>query len=100
RHPPPLHPFPTRRSSDLSTSTCSSSVLTPGSTTAMKSDRLISLMRFIRASDNTIPPLTGTHPPTYPCPAPRGVTGIRWRLAKRRSEEHTSELQSRSDLVC
>ena len=34
------------------------------------------MMRLIRAIDSAIPPRTGTHPPTYPCPDPRVVTGI------------------------
>src|SRR5206468_8991241 len=39
-------------------------------------------------------------------PLPSGQDGMklaggrRWRRSRRRSEEHTSELQSRSDLVC
>src|SRR5438067_11596475 len=53
-----------------------SAVITPGSIIAIASPKLISVMRFIRISDNAIPPRAGTHPPTYPNPAPRAVTGI------------------------
>src|SRR5437868_9422215 len=34
-----------------------------------------------------------------PCPAEATTSGKLWRI-RRRSEEHTSELQSRFDLVC
>ena len=39
-------------------------VLTPGWTTATKSAALISRMRFMRSSESTMPPRTGTQPPT------------------------------------
>src|SRR5437667_6927806 len=58
--------------------------MTPGWTTATKSRALISMMRFIRANDRTMPPRDGTQPPTYPKPAPRAVTAMWCRLAKRR----------------
>src|SRR5437879_5465480 len=44
--------------------------MTPGWTTATKSRALISMMRFIRANDRTMPPRDGTQPPTEPKPAP------------------------------
>src|SRR5207253_11235524 len=76
RHPRDLHSFPTRRSSDLSTS------------------------------------LRGAHTPIYASPQqvrgeapdPRDdvhALGVIWyQLLTGRSEEHTSELQSRGHLVC
>src|SRR5206468_7598317 len=67
-----LHSFPTRRSSDLlqATSTTQTSESSP--------------MRAIRASGRSAPSFSGS---------PQDGE-------KLRSEEHTSELQSRSDLVC
>ena len=41
-----------------------SAVMTPAWTTATKSAALISLIRFMRSSDSTMPPRTGTQPPT------------------------------------
>src|SRR2546430_13549769 len=52
-------------------------------------------MRVSRSRPSTIPPSRGTAPPANPVPPPRGTTGTSWR-----SEEHTSELQSQSNLVC
>src|SRR5690606_41855287 len=69
-----LHSFPTRRSSDLSAS----------------------------ATDSSSPPLVEQYAETAPHPHTALETpGVR-RLALRRprSEEHTSELQSRENLVC
>src|SRR5690606_41613730 len=83
-HPPRRHPFPTRRSSDLAS----------------------------HDHDGVYAPLTHSHP-EY-APADHGhseyaavshthgiadVTGLRTELDDR-SEEHTSELQSRENLVC
>ena len=39
-------------------------VMTPGCATTTKSPALISLMRFMRSSESTMPPRTGTQPPT------------------------------------
>src|SRR5438105_12477483 len=74
RHPRPLHSFPTRRSSDLTTR--EGSPVTRSPSTATTSSAPTS-----RAGSET------TLSPTVTRPA-------------RRSEEHTSELQSRVDLVC
>src|SRR5207247_11336532 len=75
-HPPPLHSFPTRRSSDLpparwATNRPRSTILTPVSPTLLRmaSDALDLVLR-LSFFDSL------------------------------RSEEHTSELQSRVDLVC
>ena len=56
-------------------------VTTPGSTTATMLAVSISRMLFIRSSARTMPPQTGTAPPERPVPPPRGVTGMRARLA-------------------
>src|SRR2546428_10398078 len=40
------------------------------------------------------------HPPAQASDSPVGMVVLGWRLGVERSEEHTSELQSRSDLVC
>src|SRR5699024_12451240 len=73
RHLPVLHSFPTRRSSDL-----------PSPTGRGPS---------ARAERTTGEPQRMSHPPSQPS-ADLG------RAAVPRSEEHTSELQSRFDLVC
>src|SRR5437773_6390426 len=72
RPPRNLHSFPTRRSSDLETG---------GSSLLITFD---------------------PHPLKILAPerAPRMLTTRRQKLAWRRSEEHTSELQSHHDLVC
>src|SRR5206468_11079804 len=84
----PLHSFPTRRSSDLG---------------IIDSDL-----------QSKLDPLFGTHASRAPGPvslerdaldlrSDLSYEGWRWRLGiqkRKRSEEHTSELQSRSDLVC
>src|SRR5699024_12527295 len=75
-HPPPLHSFPTRRSSDLNSS----------------------LHKLLI----TIPLRSSRMAPTTTWVLPNRPRRPRSRLGKTqvRSEEHTSELQSRFDLVC
>src|SRR5699024_12545927 len=88
RHPahPDLHPFPTRRSSDLATARSASRTcwrwvaITPPSNSP---PRRVSASGYLASSSMT-----------WRDPVNR-FTGSR-----RRSEEHTSELQSRFDLVC
>ena len=48
---------------------------TPGSTTATRFSRSISLMRASACVASTMPPATGTAPPVRPVPPARGVTG-------------------------
>src|SRR5206468_11244421 len=74
--PRALHSFPTRRSSDLP--------LTGAPTSPS----------FRLAHCWSLPTLTTSGPNTW------SSSGRRWEAASARSEEHTSELQSRSDLVC
>src|SRR5207247_7800059 len=92
-HPPPLHSFPTRRSSDLGSAlyvgTPPPIAVTPRGKRehADAADKTQTISRFSRARPR------------------RGVrlhagTRVVAVLAGRRSEEHTSELQSRVDLVC
>src|SRR5690606_41732444 len=92
RHPPhpPLHPFPTRRSSDLLPTFLSckyNSVLMPPARSSAAS--LVASSRV--SSPNTVTSACTTVPPM--------PTGYRSRMSIR-SEEHTSELQSRENLVC
>src|SRR5439155_14799922 len=76
RHPPDLHSFPTRRSSDLT-----------------RRDPLQSSGRFHRGQSR--PTRRESRSLRTVGPAP-----LRFRGWARRSEEHTSELQSRGHLVC
>src|SRR5439155_10519879 len=78
-----LHSFPTRRSSDLSRPSCSPSVSASSSRFAIRS----ATRGSSRSSDS---------PPDFS--EARWCTRS-WSIV-RRSEEHTSELQSRGHLVC
>src|SRR5699024_11893489 len=77
---PPPHSFPTRRSSDLYVSTCSTT-----KSTVYVASTLIPNAARIRSSVSNCCRHMSTH--SLPALSPR-------------SEEHTSELQSRFDLVC
>src|SRR5207247_8341695 len=85
--PPTLPPFPTRRSSDLHMAEKDTSNATNGSAMSQ---------RFHRSD-------TRSHNAT-PSPVSTKITAMerRWVcvIERVRSEEHTSELQSRVDLVC
>src|SRR5206468_6254169 len=86
---PHLHSFPTRRSSDLGEvlkRECNQNDVAP--ITADRTRRLGDCSRDPRASDPFWESCTR-------CPRRPGPHG-----SDPRSEEHTSELQSRSDLVC
>src|SRR5690606_39924384 len=84
RAPPTLHPFPTRRSSDLAA----------GSRSARWRRLPPPCLRPPRRSP---PGWSGTSPP----PARHRAAAARAPAARPgRSEEHTSELQSRENLVC
>src|SRR5438034_11527832 len=72
-----LHSFPTRRSSDLTAYSSTSS-----STAADSTIRAKGVLRIPRSS------------------MMREITGMLVTAIATRSEEHTSELQSHSDLVC
>src|SRR5207247_8354236 len=94
-HPRPLHPFPTRRSSDLVKGGVAPPVLAgrlprAPNEIALGGRELRALHK--RVGDRTIS--RGAHGPV-----PLVVVG-QVVLSPERSEEHTSELQSRVDLVC
>src|SRR5205085_10737697 len=80
-HRPPraLHSFPTRRSSDLA---------------PQRLDQPRQLVRHPRPVGAVRDAVRGESP------VARGVSLEHRRLHERRSEEHTSELQSQSNLVC
>src|SRR5437870_13279573 len=73
-HPPPLHSFPTRRSSDL----------------PARPPQIFGAASSTRPCFSTNGPQEAT---------PTAASAVCGTLA-RRSEEHTSELQSRGHLVC
>src|SRR5206468_8744709 len=76
-----LHSFPTRRSSDLVTSSCSR----PSTCRRRWRHSIPRVQTTSRRSESKL----------------RQDSHQRWlSCARTRSEEHTSELQSRSDLVC
>src|SRR5205807_9286545 len=77
--PHPLHPFPTRRSSDL-----------PRAISAMPAPRSSARPRAAAPSRSARPSSTARRPTLR-------ATGAR---ARSRSEEHTSELLSPCNLVC
>src|SRR5207249_12190874 len=77
RHPPDLHSFPTRRSSDLQ----------------LTLNHGVYLTKAVGGTPVAIDAVALWKPQLV-------VVDIEMRLPERRSEEHTSELQSRFDLVC
>src|SRR5699024_11978885 len=81
-HPRALHSFPTRRSSDLRPTWTS---------------RSMTSLRGSSAGPCTGCSEAGDRPPCRATPGPSTSTTSTPRT---RSEEHTSELQSRFDLVC
>src|SRR5206468_12487514 len=80
-----LHSFPTRRSSDLLRRR-------PGPARRLARPR--------RSGSGTLAPLAAGLPRRSGRRGTRGGRLLARRLRLRRSEEHTSELQSRSDIVC
>src|SRR5206468_12716298 len=96
RPPRVLHPFPTRRSSDL---TAGKETYPAGRFlySAMPRDGEV-VLDFNKAYS---PPCAFTDYATCPLPPPQNRLPVRVEAGEKdRSEEHTSELQSRSDLVC
>src|SRR5437773_2586338 len=91
----PLHPLPTRRSSDLPGSR-------PRTSLRRRSHRLPRPRRRcprcrLRARTRTLAPPRRAASPCGPRPSARPRSRVR---RSSRSEEHTSELQSHHDLVC
>src|SRR5690606_41319450 len=88
-----LHSFPTRRSSDLK----GWAIATLPAAHALKDrTRSSSTISGCRRGGSSLPAVRGRSSPTR---------GGRWEIAcspaiRSRSEEHTSELQSRENLVC
>src|SRR5207249_10339169 len=91
RSPPDLHSFPTRRSSDLITSILYGDGYSAGLTYHLGTDRLLSI-RTKRGTE-TVQDLKYEW-------YENGNLRRRNDVQRSRSEEHTSELQSRFDLVC
>src|SRR5207302_9123453 len=91
-HPLDLHSFPTRRSSDLDTIPKSK---TQYSKIALKNRTWVSTPRRVCARYSLPPERFGPSLPFLPACAAAAPA-----LAQERSEEHTSELQSRENLVC
>src|SRR5206468_12370701 len=95
-----LHSFPTRRSSDLEAAMVTRSlfglfepevsIVPPEAPTVIVRDTAMAEMPLkpLPPMNFSTPPLRLTSFAVFP------------KLASTRSEEHTSELQSRSDLVC
>src|SRR5207302_8409193 len=82
-HPRPLHSFPTRRSSDL--------LIWPTRV----------LLIFARATSGRRGTAFGSRPRSMPpIPSRARISKSSSTPRPRRSEEHTSELQSRENLVC
>src|SRR5206468_5607320 len=86
--PPYLHSFPTRRSSDLFQKMAKGAIFVDHTTASAKVARELSSEAKKRGFDFLDAPVSG------------GQAGAESGKLTVRSEEHTSELQSRSDLVC
>src|SRR5206468_4706774 len=100
RHPHPraLHSFPTRRSSDLASRAWNASLMRRRLSASKSRIRLrpgdfIGLGPSTRLAEILAEPVRRAI-------AIRHLFGADRAITLRRSEEHTSELQSRSDLVC
>src|SRR5207253_3942922 len=95
-HPPHLHSFPTRRSSDLKNDAHAAA--------AENAKQLITGNRFDIVGLNsrrrqTAIDRTAIEPPDFRAVQRRRLRAVT-QVRLRRSEEHTSELQSRGHLVC
>src|SRR5206468_12302849 len=94
-HPAPTHPpsFPTRRSSDLTDDSPSIAQ----NTLARSRDPCACTSRATSHSPTAIKQIMNSRGPHAPAMVTKKLCRI---TSAPRSEEHTSELQSRSDLVC
>src|SRR5699024_12338612 len=88
--PAPPHPFPTRRSSDLATPEAAK----PHASMVVDMNRTISYRQLSMYGHN------GRVKTEKTLPAPATCCSTLTESFQSRSEEHTSELQSRFDLVC
>src|SRR5699024_12423577 len=97
---PALHSFPTRRSSDLGWSLIITTVIL-GISIAQFWGHMARTKRRIRAQIGEPPTLfLALGLAALVIAAPHGAWGFVLFALATRSEEHTSELQSRFDLVC
>src|SRR5690606_40794053 len=96
---PDLHSFPTRRSSDLNPPVTTQGT---GTATALLDPQTLTLSWWVTYSGLSGPATNGHfHGPA----APTANAGVQvpftnFQTSPIRSEEHTSELQSRENLVC
>src|SRR5690606_41038155 len=90
RHPPTPHPFPTRRSSDLTTPTY---LLFTSPCPQNNPEKGTKKAGWLIPADIVDHPLSNFFPQLL-------ESFARLPLGDSRSEEHTSELQSRENLVC
>src|SRR5207247_4565663 len=91
---PHLHPFPTRRPSDL-TARWTSCAVAPSRIVSRAAAKYSSYASSIRLESADGSPGQMAREISTQCPP-----GPASRRRTRRSEEHTSELQSRVDIVC
>src|SRR5207302_8427031 len=91
-HLPPLHSFPTRRSSDLPSRQQQDCQAAPGAGAVARTAPV--LRRLSRGRRRTSGLARGAPARRVSARPPRN------RMEPVRSEEHTSELQSRENLVC
>src|SRR5690606_41517369 len=89
-YPPSLHSFPTRRSSDLADQR-HLRVVVDGAPQAVADIVVVVVVVLVLHE----PSASEDHGRVV-----RGIHGRAVRVRRRRSEEHTSELQSRENLVC
>src|SRR5690606_40967149 len=88
-HRPVLHSFPTRRSSDLASPSA-----------IHRSEVCVGIETPTRTSSGARVSPPSTPPPPAPSPAQAPSANTAAAPKATRSEEHTSELQSRENLVC
>src|SRR5206468_11500713 len=93
-HPPISTLFPTRRSSDLEKKSQSPPVGNFRFEVRLHSER------HRRSGRRVFGPARSAHPAVHEAEARHETPAGPFPIGAERSEEHTSELQSRSDLVC
>src|SRR5205807_10113519 len=99
-HQPVLHSFPTRRSSDLSSSPCSISAFCWSAVMTRGLDTTLPLPSASRADISRFRNRSADAPKSDKAKVPglKPLTPVAGKFTKR-SEEHTSELQSPCNLV-
>src|SRR5690606_39933116 len=96
-HPPALHSFPTRRSSDL---ICCKTIIGCGAPNKQGTEATHGAALGEEEVDAARKQLDWPYEPFVIPQEIRRGWDARERGGERRSEEHTSELQSRENLVC